>query len=169
MVLVGWNPFQNEALRVPEQYEWLKALTKAAGGDSDRQRPSADEIAPFNRLVDGWLVAIALGARYRDEPGAFDPPSHRFEYGARLAGDERAINFLHHAALAELLREASTPDEQEKCAYRVIEEPSTVIAMCNDLAARGMPRLRAMVDSATIAPLAELLRGFTTELGDDQD
>lgn len=166
MAVVGWNPFQNEPLRVPEDYEWLKELTKTAGGDSDRQRLSQDEIAPFNRLVDAWLVAIALGSRFRDEPGTYEPPSHRFEYGARLAGDERAIHFLHHAALAELLREAVTPEDQEACAYRVIEEPSTVIAHCNELAARGIPHLRAVVDGATIAPLAELLRGFTSELAD---
>lgn len=164
--VVGWNPFQNEPLRVPEDYEWLKTLTKAAGGDSDRQRASQDDLAPFNRLVDGWLVAIALGARYRDEAREYEPPGHRFEYGSRLAGDEHAIYFLHNVALAELLRQATTPEEHEQCAYRVIEEPSAVIATCNDLAARGMTYLRDIVESATIAPLAELLRGLTDELGD---
>lgn len=162
--VVGWNPFQNEPLRVPEDYEWLKGLTKAAGGDSDRQRQAQDELAPFNRLVDGWLLSIALGARHRDEGRPYDPPSHRFEYGSRLAGDEHAINFLHHIALAELLRDAQTPEEQELAAYTVIDDPSKVIAICNEMAARGMPYLQDMVEEATIAPLAELLRGLTGTL-----
>jgi hypothetical protein len=159
-IVGGWNPFQNEPLRLPEYYEWLKALTKAAGGDSERGRQSNDKRAPFNRLVDGWLVAIALGARFRDEGDSFEPASHRFEYGARLAGDEHAINFLHHVALAELLRSAKTPEEREEAAYRVIEAPSQVIAICNDLAARGMPHLREIIDGATLPPLPELLRGL---------
>lgn len=161
---VSWNPFQNEPLRLPADYEWLKDLTKAGGGDAERKRLAQDELAPFNRMVDAWLLCIALGARHRDDPIVFDPPAHRFEYGSRLAHEENAINFLHHVALAELLRNAKTDEEQEAAAYTVIDEPSQVVAICNDLAARGMPLLREMVESATIPVLAELIRGMSSEL-----
>jgi|GEM_PF-7008481 len=161
---VAWNPFQNEPLKVPEDYEWLKELTKSAGGDNQRRRVSQDDLAPFNRLVDGWLLAIALGARHHSEPANYEAPTHRFEYGSRLAGNEHAIDFLHQVALAELLRTVQNPEEAEKAAYVVIDEPARVIAICNHLAARGMPELRELVDSAAQFPLYGLLRGLAKEL-----
>jgi len=165
--VVGWNPFQNEPLKVPDDYEWLKSLTKSAGGDSDKGGLPSDHLAPFNRLVDAWLLAIALGARHRDGTRVYEAPNHRFEYGMRLAGDVNAINFLHHVALAELLRGADGGEAEEQAAYTVIEDPSKVIAICNDLAARGMPILRDMIDGAgSLPPLAELIRSLATEVAE---
>jgi len=163
-VTPGWNPFQAQNLLLPEDYEWMKELTKTAGGDSGAKRGDDDVVAPFNRLVDGWLLSIALGIRSGDEVHAYEPPAHKFETGARLASDEHAIRFLHHAALAEMLKTAKDHESQEEAAYKVIEEPAKVIAICNDLAARGVPILRQMVNEATLPTLPALTRALSGEL-----
>lgn len=159
----GWNPFQNEPLKFPEDYSWLKNASKTGGGDNDESKQKGPQLAPFNRMVDGWLIAIALGVRARDDDRRYEPPVHRFETGSRLAGNTNAIIFLHHVALAELLIEAKTAEERETAAYSIIDEPANVIAICNDLAARGMPILRAMIEEATIEPLAEILRSIAPQ------
>lgn len=157
----GWNPFQNEPLKLPEDYEWLKALTRVAGGDAERQRQAESEIVPFNRMVDAWLLAISLGARARDEQLPYQPATHRFEYGARLHGDSDAIHFLHHVALSELLRSGSYATQPEEAAYEIVENPARVVEICNDYAARGMPILREMTEDGTLGPLPALLRALT--------
>lgn len=169
----GWNPFQREELKVPQDYEWLKELTKAGGGDSERRRVSADspaDLAPFNRMVDGWLLAVALGARFRSDPEPFAPAEHRFEYGSILHSDAAVIHFLHHVALAEMLETSEFENRREEAAYEVVENPSRVIALCNSLAARGFPHLRQMTETGSLPPLANLLRALNDEVaGSDED
>jgi len=161
----AWNPFQNEELKLPVDDGWLKKLTKAGGGDSEAKEQDETEVAPFNRMVDGWLLAVALGWRFRDEEfAAYPPADHKFHTGAVLHGNTEVIQFLHHVALAELLRGGEFEAHEEDAAYEVIENPARVIRICNELAARGMPHLREMIEDGQLSTTANLVRSLTAEL-----
>ena len=135
-----YNPFQNLELRIPESYRdevnrycqtQPDALTKASPDDS-----------PFQRYVDFWFVAVCLGAR-RGIRTKLEKP-HKFITGEILSRDPHRIHLL------ELLAVSFTDN-----AF-IIENPSDVIDIANELAATGIPELLSMLRGGSAKPIWNL-------------
>lgn len=124
------NPYVNLELKIPSQYsEDFKKYTsrfKAEDGsvkDIDR--------SPFDRYVDFWWAAIAVGVAEDRVSGIDD--AEKFVTGVVLSQDPWRITHL------ELLAIAHTKSTE------VIKHPGQVIDIANGYAATGVPILVEML------------------------
>lgn len=127
--MAHYNPFQNSELRIPKVHQKQVeqfCQTQPGGGP----RPSPDD-SPFPRQVDFWFLAVCIGAKNRDRKAEVNK-WHRFNIGTVLDP--------HMVELLELLAISIEGDAW------VIEKPSRVIEISNELAAIGVPEVIDMLN-----------------------
>ena len=137
-----YNPFQNLELRIPEVYrdEIERFCQTQPGGWS---RPSPED-SPFERQIDIWFLAVCLGARSAKRTPVARSQSHRFITGELLSRDPHRIELL------ELLAISFTKDPW------IIERPSEIMNLANDLAATGLPQVLEMLNDGNAKPIWNL-------------
>lgn len=140
-----YNPFQNLELRIPEAYreEVDRFCQTQPGGGS---RPSPDD-SPFERQIDIWFLAVCLGARKGKRTEVIKP--HRFITGELISRDPYRVELL------ELLAISFTKDPW------IIEEPSKIIDLANELAATGLPEVIGMLNEGNAKPIWNLTDSLT--------
>lgn len=139
-----YNPFANLDLHIPAAYrDALTQYTTSQGGKGD----TSPETTPFNRYVDMWFTAIAIGA----EQGLFlsREERHRFVTGAVLQGDLIRIEFLQMLAIAH------TDDPF------VVSHPRQVVEIADGYAAGGIPVLVDWLEDSGRTPLMAITRGLS--------
>lgn len=142
-----FNPFANLSVHVPKGYrEDLNTYsTTFASTDGRRKNP---EEAPFNRYVDFWLLAVAVGA----SKGQFMPVDatdrHDFITGVVFQRDLSAIEFLLLLAIAH------TDDPF------VVGNPRRVIDIAEGYASGGIPLIKEMMSEGYLPALHNLTRSL---------
>ncbi len=135
-----YNPFSNLELRFPEKYRKeidVFCQTQPSGG----RRPSPDD-SPFLRQVDFWFLAVCIGAVIGRR--TYEKKWHKFITGEILSRDPRRIELL------ELLAISITNNPY------VIEKPTEVIEIANQLAATGIPKILEMLNDGNAKPIWNL-------------
>ena len=145
------NPFQNLELRIPEAYrsEIDRFCQTQPGGGT---KPSPDD-SPFERQIDIWFLAICIGAQKRKRTKLVKP--HRFITGELLSRDPYRIELL------ELLAISYEDDPW------ILEKPSEIIDMANELAATGLPELINMLTDRNDKPIWNLTDNLLERLTDN--
>jgi hypothetical protein len=145
-----YNPFQNQELRVPDDYR-KDAVDISQMRPEGGERPSP-EMAPFARQVDAWFFSVCLGAYSNRRKEVASANSHRFNYGAVLEGDPVRIELL------ELLAISAAGDPF------VVKEPKRVIEIANEFAAGGFGLLMEMLHSGSSKPIDNLSSDVVSKL-----
>jgi hypothetical protein len=144
-----YNPFQNLELRIPEVYR--EDVNRFCQTQPDALVRTSPDDNPFPRYVDLWFLAVCLGARKGRRTPVEKP--HRFITGEILSRDPYRIELL------ELLAISFTGDPW------VIDKPSEVIELANELAATGLPELLAMLTSGPAKPVWNLTDALLETVG----
>lgn len=154
---VGFNPFQSQDIFVSKEFHnFLQSTAKSQGGSSDKATP---EKQPFKRMVDGWLMAVALGAGLGIKaPNSSETDNVKFIQGSVLQKDLGAIEFLMAIAIA---------DSEDPY---VIEDPRRMMKIAQGFAELGFPRLKDMSDVGNLSITENIARAvikeFAPESGD---
>ena len=140
-----FNPFANQAVHVPNAYhEDLRHYSSTFNTGEDRA--SGREETPFDRYIDFWLLAAALGAsegRYTPiEPG----DRKRFIGGSVFQRDLPAIEFLLLLAISH----AEDPF--------IVNEPRKVLDIAEGYATTGIPMIKDMMNTGHLTPQQNLTR-----------
>jgi hypothetical protein len=138
------NPFQSLELKIPEAYrdEVDRFCQTQPGGGA---RPSPDD-SPFERQVDIWFLAVCIGARKHKRT---KQKLRRFIWGDILSRDPYRIEFL------ELVAISYTNDPW------VLENPSEMMDLANELAATGLPEVIDMLKAGNAKPIWNLTDNLT--------
>lgn len=136
------NPFQNLELKIPEFHreEVDRFCQTQPGGGA---RPSPDD-SPFERQIDIWFLAVCVGARKGRRTKIKDKDAHRFMTGEILSRDPYRIELLELLAISH----ANDP--------WILERPSEIIELANELAATGLPEVIDMLQSGNAKPIWNL-------------
>lgn len=154
------NPFQSQQFHVPAaRHDFLRSLSAQQGGDDPGRIAGAD--IPFPRMVDAWLLAVALGR----SDGVFTkigPDGIELKAVTALNvlnSNPAAVAFLMHVAVAH-----------EGDAYAA-EDPSRVIQIADSYAVSGFESLAEMIGGSTGSRVLNLSRslGKRYNLPDDAD
>lgn len=135
-----YNPFQNLELRIPEAYR--EEVNRFCQTQPDVLTKTSPDDSPFQRYVDLWFLAVCLGAR-KGKRTKIDKP-HRFITGEILVRDPWRIELL------ELLAISLTDNPW------IIEKPSDVVDLANELAATGLPEVLSMLTDGGGKPVWNL-------------
>lgn len=146
-----YNPFANLSIHVPNAYKEDLNLYSTTFAAADGRRKDPEE-APFNRYVDFWLLAAAIGA----SSGHFMPVDsadrHDFITGVVFQRDLAAIEFLLLLAIAH------TDDPF------VVGSPRRVIDIAEGYAAGGIPVVKEMMQTGHLPSLHNLTRSLVKML-----
>lgn len=147
----GYNPFANQDIFVSKAFhEILKELSVFSGGDGEHSGISG---TPFKRMVDAWLLAVALGANTGvAAPELSHGDSVKFITGNVLQKDIGAIEFLMSLAIAET-----------KDAY-VVEDPKRMMKVAQGFAELGFPLLSEMSNQGHLGSTENLARQLVRDL-----
>lgn len=145
-----YNPFANVEVRISKaEHERLRQLSRTQGADDVGKETPED--VPFDRYVDVWLAAMALGVRAR----AFTPVDaldrQRFIMGS--------IFDLDRIELLLLVAIAHTDD-----AF-VVGDPRKVLDIAEGYVTGGLPILIEMVHNGHLSPTRNLVRELEDLLG----
>ena len=145
---IGFNPFAAVEISASES---LRALlgkyAKAQGGDSARQGTLGP--VPFNRIIDGWLLSAALGARLvEDLPDSQSLGGKTFITGQVVQNDIATIEFMM------LLAISISGD-----AY-IVEDPKAMIKHLRNAAEAGLPFLEELLTKGNQTELVNLTKGL---------
>ena len=142
-----FNPFGPLSIHIPRAYREDLNLYSMTFASADG-RPKAVEEAPFNRYVDFWLLAAAVGASQSQFVETDSADRHPFATGVVLQRDLAAIEFLLLLAIAH------TNDPF------VVAEPRRVITIAEGYAAGGMPLVKEMMHEGHLPALHNLTRSL---------
>jgi hypothetical protein len=146
-----YNPFANLDIHIPEAYQAdFRKLSRTLGAD-DPGKTSLEDI-PFNRYIDLWTLAAALG--YAEQSFALfsGDQAHRFITGQVLQHDLPRIEFLLLLAIAHT-----------KDPFTVVNAKQ-VIEIAEGYAAGGIPIILEMVDKGHLSKLQNLTRSLAERL-----
>ena len=132
------NPFQSQQFHVPEaRHDFLRSLSAQQGGDDPGRVAGAD--IPFPRMVDAWLLAVALGK-------AEDAYTRTGPDGVQLQA-VTALNVLnsHPGAVAFLMHVAVA---HEGDAY-VVRNPASVVKIADGYAVSGFESIFEMIGAGS--------------------
>lgn len=148
-----FNPFANLELRVPESLHGdLRAVSRTQSDGLGKDTP---EDTPFNRYVDAWTLAMAVGvfeAAYTPVEGL---KRRDFILGSVLQGDLQRIELLMLVAIAH----SADPF--------VVGDPRKVLDIAEGYAAGGLPLLIEMSQTGHLSPLRNLTRELVKRLGSE--
>jgi hypothetical protein len=143
------NPLQSQDFHVPTaRHDQIRAISIQQGGDDPGHVAPAD--IPFNRMVDAWLLAVALGAAARS---------------FTLVGDDgiklkkvTALNVLNNnpSAIAFLMNIAVTHEQDPY----VVEDPKKVVGIANGYAVSGFEILFDMMSGHSGGKLFNLSKAL---------
>lgn len=144
------NPFQSQQFHVPlARHDFLRSLSAQQGGDDPGRVAGAD--IPFPRMVDAWLLAVAMGR----EDGIFTrvgPGGVELKAVTALGvlnNNPAAVAFLMHVAVAH-----------EGDAY-VVQSPARVVQIADGYAVSGFESLAEMIGGSTGSRVLNLSRALT--------
>ena len=143
------NPFQSQQFHVPSaRHDFLRSLSAQQGGDDPGRVAGAD--IPFPRMVDAWLLAVAIG---RSEDSFTRVGVGGVDLKAVTAlnvlnNNPAAIAFLMHIAVAH-----------ENDAY-VIQDPGKVVQIADGYAVSGFESLAEMIGGSTGSRVLNLSRSL---------
>ena len=145
------NPFQSQQFHVPSaRHDFLRSLSAQQGGDDPGRVAGAD--IPFPRMVDAWLLAVAIGRGDENftRVGAGGVELKAVTALGVLNNNPAAVAFLMHVAVAH-----------EGDAY-VIQDPAKVIHIADGYAVSGFESLAEMIGGgATGSRVLNLSRALT--------
>lgn len=148
-----YNPFAKEDINIPKAYlEDIRRYTTTLDIDNP-EKGSLDEM-PFNRYIDFWCLAVALGVA--TGKSAYTPISsgqkHRFITGAILQNDIQKIEYLMLVAISH-----------SEDAY-IVSRPKEMIAIAEAYAAGGIGILLELLREGHQPALLNLTRGLVSRL-----
>lgn len=146
-----FNPFATLAIHVPNAYRDDLNLYSTTFGSTDGKRKNIEE-APFNRYVDFWLLAAAVGASQGEFLSVPSADRYDFITGVVFQRDVAAIEFLLLLAIAH------TDDPF------VVGDPRRVIDVAEGYAAGGIPLVKDMMEAGHLPALQNLTRSLLREL-----
>jgi len=136
-----YNPFGNLDLHIPAAFrDDVRRYTTSQGGEGD----TSEESAPFERYVDLWAVAVAVGAE--EHAYVSGGERHRFIQGSVLQGDLVRIELLQLIAIAH------TEDPY------VVSDARKVIEIANAYAAGGLPIVLDWLDGGVQTPMVSVTK-----------
>jgi hypothetical protein len=146
-----YNPFGNVDLHIPVAYrDEVKRYTTTQGGDGD----TSEESAPFERYVDLWAAAVAVGAEEGVYVSLASSDQHRFIQGSVLQGDLVRIELL------QLIAIAYTEDPY------VVTDARKVIEIADAYAAGGLPILIDWLRGGVQTPMVSVTKNLIGFLSD---
>jgi hypothetical protein len=151
-----YNPFAKEDINIPKAYvEDLRRYSTTLDVDNP-EKGSPDEM-PFNRYIDFWCLAVALGVAAGKS--GFSPISsgqkHRFITGSILQNDIQRIEYLMLVAISH-----------SGDAY-IVSRPKDMMAIAEAYAAGGIGILLELLKEGHQPALLNLTRGLISRLEDD--
>ena len=146
-----FNPFATLSIHVPNAYREDLNLYSTTRTSSDGRRKSIEE-APFNRYVDFWLLAAAVGASEDQFMPVESADRHDFITGVVFQRDLAAIEFLMLLAIAH------TEDPF------VVGNPRKVMNIAEGYAAGGVPLVKEMMETGHLPALYNLTRSLVMML-----
>ena len=147
----GFNPFQNQDIFMNRAFhEEIKEMSLKGGGEGEHEGVSGQ---PFKRMVDAWLLAVALGSTLGHSPPEVDSKAMvKFITGAVFQRDLDAIAFLMSVAVAE------TKDPY------VVEDSRRMMRIAAGFAELGFPVLIELSRSGQLGITENLARGLVKSL-----
>lgn len=148
------NPFQSQQFHVPSaRHDFLRSLSAQQGGDDPGRVAGAD--IPFPRMVDAWLLAVAIGRGDGNftRVGIGGVPLESVTALNVLNNNPAAIAFLLHIAVAH------TGD-----AY-IIQDQVRVVEIADGYAVSGLESLAEMISGPTGSRVLNLSRSLTERYG----
>jgi hypothetical protein len=150
----GFNPFANQDIFVSRAFHSdLQELTGRNSNDYDDSGASAH---PFKRMVDGWVLAVAIGA-------SLDVPSPEFN-----TNDESAVKIINGAVwqkdieVIEFLMSLAIAESGDPY---IVDDPRRMMRIAHGFSDLGFPRLLEMVKEGHLAsPTENLSRSLVNEL-----
>ena len=144
-----YNPFTNIDLHIPSAfYDDVKRYTTTPS----KTGKGSKELTPYNRYVDLWIAAVAIGAQLN--LFTTDMEQHTFIRGAVLKGEHERIEFLQLVAISR------TKDP------KIVSEPLRVIEIADAYAAGGLPMLLEWLDGGIKTPMMSLTSNMIDFLED---
>lgn len=143
------NPFQSQQFHVPAaRHDFLRSLSAQQGGDDPGRVAGAD--IPFPRMVDAWLLAVAMGAA----DGSFA----RVGAGGIELKAVTALNVLNSspAAIAFLMHVAVA---HERDPY-VVQDAAKIINIADGYAVSGFESLAEMITGSSGSRVLNLSRAL---------
>lgn len=133
------NPFTNIHLHIPSAFQ--DDVKRYTTTQSKTGRDSK-ESTPYNRYVDLWMAAVAIGAQ--QNLFTTDMEQHNFIQGSVLKGEHERIEFLQLVAISR------TGDP------KIVTKPQSVIEIADAYAAGGLPTLLEWLDGGIKTPMMGL-------------
>ena len=150
----GFNPFANQDIWVSKAFH--QSLQELTGRGLSEHEEGGSASAPFKRMIDGWILAVAIGA-------AMDVPAPDFNFG-----DESAVKIINGAvwqkdlAVIEFLMALAIAETDDPY---VIDDPRKMLRIAHGFADLGFPRLIQLAQEGHLASATESLsRAFVNEL-----
>lgn len=143
------NPFQSQQFHVPSaRHDFLRSLSAQQGGDDPGRVAGAD--IPFPRMVDAWLLAVAIGRSdgsfTRVGPGGVELKA--VTALNVLNNNPIQVAFLMHIAVAH-----------EGDAY-IVQDPAKVVHIADGYAVSGFESLAEMIGGSTGSRVLKLSRSL---------
>jgi hypothetical protein len=146
-----FNPFSNAEVRIVEtEVETLRRLSRSQGADDPGKRTLED--VPFERYVDVWLAAMALGVANDAHTPVENLERKRFIWGNVFQHDLDSIELLFLVAIAR------TGDPY------VVGDVRAVLDIAEGYATGGLPILVEMTNSGNLSPVRNLARSLRGSL-----
>jgi len=147
----GFNPFQSQDIYVNKAYhEQIKEFSLKGSGEGEHEGISGQ---PFKRMIDAWLLAVALGSiTGLPAPDLTGVAVTKFITGSVLQRDLDAICFLMSIAVS------ATND-----AY-IVDNPSKMIKIASGFAELGFPILIELSRAGQLGATENLARGLVKSL-----
>jgi hypothetical protein len=149
-----YNPFAKEDIHLPKAYQEEVRRYSMTLGASNPEKAAPEEV-PFNRYIDIWYLAVALGIAEDAYLPISPDQKHRFITGAILQGDIHKIEFLMLAAIAH-----------SGDAY-IVSKPREMMEIAESYAAGGIEILLDMLKDGHLPALLNLTRGLVQRVESD--
>lgn len=144
-----YNPFANAEIRIAKsEHETLRQLSRTQGADDNGKETLED--VPFDRYVDVWLTAMALGVSAGAYTSVENLDRQRFIMGNVLD--------LERIELILLLAIAHTDD-----AF-VVGDPRKVLDIAEGYVIGGIPILTEMIYTGHLTPARNLVRSLEDQI-----
>ena len=143
-----YNPFATTDLVASVGlHGFISRYSKSQGGDASGV--GSVSIAPFNRMVDGWLLAAAVAVA-KDVPivEAGKIPGDKFVTGVVFQKDIDTIEFIMLLSIAL------------SCDPYIVDDPKRMIGQIRQCAEAGYPFLEEMLRDGNQPDLPSLVKGI---------
>ena len=147
----GFNPFQSQDIFINKAYhEQIKEFSLKGSGEGEHEGVSGQ---PFRRMVDAWLLAVALGSVTSfPAPDTTGIATVKVITGAVFQKDLEAICFLMSIAVS------ATDDPY------IVDNPSKMIRIASGFAELGFPQLIELARAGQLGNTENLARGLVKSL-----